>query len=170
MNAEPLAGTAKSGRQVARGQGGQPGRFKGFLRRSRRARAPRPGRPVPQTGMLKKPRSGGWSPRARGRLLRPPASPVRGPRHPRPPKQRLAQGHPAAADLGGPERLEIPPGNVRRPFGGAVWVRRGGLGFEPKPGDRQHPALAGACLRLLLSSVSPLLTSLSPVVTCPFCL
>lgn len=74
------------------------------------------------------------------------------------------------ADLGGPERLEIPLGFVRWPFGGAVWVRRGGLGFEPKPGERLCPDFASICLCLLLSSVSPRLRSLSPVVTCPFCI
>lgn len=47
-------------------------------------------------------------------------------------------------------------------------MQRGGLGFEPRPGEGLHPDFAGICLCLLLSSVSPLLRSLVTCCHLPF--
>lgn len=155
MSAEPLAGTAESGQQVARGQGGKPERFKGF--------SAGPGARAPLARQARSADRDASAALWRLESRQPGPTPVVSSQPstrtatPGPPRQRLAQGHPVAADLGGPERLEIPPRYVRRPFGGAVWVRRGGLGFEPRPGEGLHPDFAGICLCLLLSRVSRLL-------------
>lgn len=128
-------GTARS-----EGEGGRPERFKGFSA-GPGARAPGPAGPFRRPGCLSRARAVGVpeSPADSSQSGAPTATPG-------PLRQRLAQGHPAVADLGGPERLEIPPRFVRWPFGGAVGVRRGGLGFEPKPGERLCPDFAGVCL------------------------
>lgn len=107
---------------------------------------------------------------------------------PRTLRWRLVQGHPAVADLGGPERLAIQPRSVRRRFATARWARLGSLGFEPKPGERLRRDLADTflftsvfhlccCLCHLLSSVlfassrplstlSLLWVSLEPISEC----
>lgn len=107
------------------------------------------------------PRAGGGCPRAPG-----PASAVsRQPRArtatPGPPRERGAQGHPAAAaaadgprraDLGGPERLEVQPPCV---------PGFGDLGFEPRPGGKgcARTSRIPACL-------PPCVTSVAVGVTC----
>lgn len=92
------------------------------------------------------------------------------------PRQRLAQGHPSAADLGWPERLEIPAPSVRWPFGGAEWARFGGFGFEPRPGKKLLPDFADISLlplfhlcRCIWHLLSPAFLPLnSALVSCVF--
>lgn len=157
VSAEPLAGTAESGQRAARGQGGQPERFKGFSEVP--ARAAGPARPLPPTGMLRQ-RAGGWSPGAPGPTFAVSSHPGAHNATQTSPRQRLAQGHPAVADLGGPERLEISP----RPSAGLSRAPGGrGLAASGSSPDRENelrPDFADISIYLC---VSPVLLS---VVTC----
>ena len=140
MSAEPLAGMAESGQRVARGQEWKPERFEGFSAGSGALTA-NTARPIAPTGMLK-PRAGPLESRRPGSDscgLWPARSSCSDTEAP---KAALVQGHPPVTDLGGPERLEIPPPllpPVRpplRPFGGAEWARLGDLSVESKPGEK----------------------------------
>ena len=150
MSVEDLAGVSESGQRVARGQEGKPERYKDFSA-GRGARTAGTARPITPTGMLK-PRAGRWSPSTPGPTPAVSGQPGARTATPRPLRQHFAQGHPAAADLSGPERLEIlpPRQSARRPFGGAGWARLGGLGIESRPGERLRRDFADICFCLLL--------------------
>lgn len=115
-----------------------------------------------------KPRAGRWSPGDLGPTPAVSGQPTSCTATPGPPRQRLAQGHPAAADFGGPGRLEIlPPVCLPAFWGrgvGEAWRLRVRIKAGRKATSRPR------CNRSLFTSVSPLLLSVSPVVTCPFCL
>lgn len=78
-----------------------------------------------------------------------PAVPACEPRPQGPPRQRLAQGHPAAADRGGPERLEIQPGPSAGLGGGVDAAARRGVraeaGRKAAPEFRRYLSLGVTC-------------------------
>lgn len=123
------------------------------------ARAAGPARPLPPTGMLRQ-RAGGWSPTVPGPTFAVSSHPGAHNATQTSPRQRLAQGHPAVADLGGPERLEISPcpsaGLSRAPGGRGLTAS----GSSPDREDERRPDFADISIYLC---VSPVLLS---VVTC----
>ena len=114
-----------------------------------------------------------WSPGAPGPTSAVSGQPGARAATPRPPRQSLVQGHPPVTDLGGPERLEIPP----PPFPPSD--RPSGLS-----GARSGRGLATSCLSQsqekdcawdfadpgLFTSAFHLSCCLSPVIACPLCL